>query len=170
MSYWMPSDSQWVEDLFPLMSYWMPTAKIGMLTTKKKVLDSDHLRMDPWNGCIVLYSAGLGTIILMFGFWEIQSINLFHKSKPEAFRNPRNLEQRMSFSTNTQPFAIIFFSRNYSSNFTRPSFTCDFPTVWQLWSSEKRPCFQRHHTVFRWCMRFGVASCQIWLTRHERAS
>ena len=36
MSYWMPSDSQWVEDLFPLMSYWMPTAKIGMLTTKKK--------------------------------------------------------------------------------------------------------------------------------------
>ena len=146
MSYWMPSDSQWVEDLFPLMSYWMPTAKIGMLTTKKKVLDSDHLRMDPWNGCIVLYSAGLGTIILMFGFWEIQSINLFHKSKPEAFRNPRNLEQRMSFSTNTQPFAIIFFSRNYSSNFTRPSFTCDFPTVWQLWSSEKMPCFQRHHT------------------------
>ena len=115
MSYWMPSDSQWVEDLFPLMSYWMPTAKIGMLTTKKKVLDSDHLRMDPWNGCIVLYSAGLGTIILMFGFWEIQSINLFHKSKPEAFRNPRNLEQRMSFSQPTHSLSqLISFSRSYS--------------------------------------------------------
>lgn len=165
MSYWMPSDSQWVEDLFPLMSYWMPTTKITDANHQKKMRPSLHGSLK-W-----MYSAGLGTIILMFGFWEIQSINVFHKSKPEAFHNPRNLEQRMSFSQPTHSLSqLISFSRSYSSNSRKPSFTCDFPTVWQLWSSEKRPCFQRHHTVFRWCMRFGVASCQIWLTRHERAS